>query len=58
MDVNLQMKNVEALNIYFNSFRNISKEEFDDFTLVHQVLPTDYYSLDAVREVMPGLPIN
>ncbi len=58
MDVNLQMKNVEVLNIYFNSFRNISKKEFDDFTLVHQVLPTDYYSLDAVREVMPGLPIN
>lgn len=58
MDVNLQAKNVETLNIYFNSLRNISKKEFDDFTLVHQVLPTDFYSLDAVREVMPGLPIN
>jgi len=25
--------------------------------LIHTVLPTDYYSLEAIREHMPGLPI-
>lgn len=58
MDVNMQIKSTEKLHIYFNSFTPVSKEVFDNFTQKHKVIPTDYYSLEAVREVMPALPIN
>jgi hypothetical protein len=57
MDVNMSMKEVQKANIFFNSFTPISKKEFDALKLIHTVLPTDYYSLEAIREHMPGLPI-
>lgn len=57
MDVNMSMKEVQKANIFFNSFTPISKKEFDALKLIHAVLPTDYYSLEAIREHMPGLPI-
>lgn len=58
MDVNMSMKEVQKANIFFNSFTPISKEEFDALKLIHTVLPTDYYSLEAIRELMPGLPVE
>ena len=58
MDVNMSMKEVQKANIFFNSFTPISKKEFDALKLIHTVLPTDYYSLEAIRELMPGLPIE
>ena len=58
MDVNMRMKEVNKANIFFNSFTPISKKEFDALKVVHTVIPTDYYSLEAVRELMPGLPIE
>lgn len=57
MDVNMSMKEVQKANIFFNSFTPIPKKEFDALKLIHTVLPTDYYSLEAIREHMPGLPI-
>ena len=57
MDVNMSMKEVKKTNIFFNSFTPIPKKEFDALKLIHTVLPTDYYSLEAIREHMPGLPI-
>ena len=44
--------------IYFNSFSSISKTEFDAFKATHTVTPTDYYSLEAIRTLMPGLPVE
>ena len=58
MDVNMSMKEVQKANIFFNSFTPISKKEFDALKLIHTVLPTDYYSLEAIRKLMPGLPIE
>ncbi len=58
MDVNMRIKEVNKTNIFFNSFTPISKKEFDALKVVHTVIPTDYYSLEAVRELMPGLPIE
>lgn len=58
MDVNMSMKEVQKANIFFNSFTPISKKEFDALKLIHTVLPTDYYSLEAIHEHMPGLPIE
>ena len=56
MDVNYSMGEIQNKNIFFNSFTPISKKEFDALKVVHTVIPTDYYSLEAVRELMPGLP--
>ena len=58
MDVNMSMKEVQKATIFFNSFKPISKKEFDALKLIHTVLPTDYYSLEAIRELMPGLPVE
>ena len=58
MDVNMRMKEVYKANIFFNSFTPISKKEFDALKVVHTVIPTDYYTLEAVHGLMPGLPIE
>ena len=58
MDVNMRMKEVNKANIFFNSFTPISKKEFDALKVVHTVIPTDYYTLEAVHGLMPGLPIE
>ncbi len=58
MDVNMRMKEVNKANIFFNSFTPISKKEFDALKIVHTVIPTDYYTLEAVHGLMPGLPIE
>ena len=56
MDLNILLKQVVQKSIYFNSFTSISKEEFDAFTFEHTVTPTDFFSLEAIRESMPSFP--
>ena len=56
MDLNMRLNTVVQQSIYFNSFTSISKEEFDAFTFEHTVTPTDFFSLEAIRESMPSFP--
>ncbi len=56
MDVNYSGETISKKTIYFNSFRSISKTEFDAFKAMHTVTPTNYYSLESIRKIMPGLP--
>ena len=58
MDLNINVKNELTRNIYFNSVRNISKVDFDSFEAKHTITPTDYFSIEAVREIIPGLPVS
>ena len=58
MNVNFSIKNTIEEDMYFNIFRTISKTEYNAFKAAHTVTPTDYYSLEAIRELMPGLPIE
>mgnify|MGYP006172488949 FL=1 len=56
MDLNMRLNTVVQQSIYFNSFTSISKEEFDAFTFEHTVTPTDFFSLENIRESMPSFP--
>jgi|TARA_S200000501_G_scaffold236901_1_gene222080 hypothetical protein len=58
MDINYSGISSTKRDIYFNSFKTISKRTFDAFKATHSVTPTDYYSLDEIGEIMPGLPIQ
>jgi hypothetical protein len=58
MDVNYTGETISKNTIYFNSFSSISKTEFDAFKATHTVAPTDYYTLEAIRALMPGLPVE
>jgi hypothetical protein len=56
MDINYSGKTTTERDVYFNSFKPISKTAFDAFKATHTVTPTDFYSLEAIHVVMPGLP--
>jgi hypothetical protein len=58
MDINYSGKNTIERDVYFNSFKPISKPVFDAFKASHTVTPTDFYSLESIRAVMPGLPVE
>jgi hypothetical protein len=58
MDINYSGKNNIERDVYFNSFKPISKPVFDAFKASHTVTPTDFYSLESIRAVMPGLPVE
>lgn len=58
MDINYSGKSSTEKDIYFNSFKTISKTTFDAFKATHTIIPTDSYSLEAIHKLMPGLPVE
>ena len=58
MDINYRFKNIESRRIYFNSITPVSSQNLEAFEPEHQIVPTDFYSRDAIGRYIPDFPLN
>ena len=52
------LKNIDNRHIYYNSIAPISSQNLEAFEPEHQIVPTDFYSRDAVGRYIPDFPLN
>ena len=58
MDIHYRLKNIDNRHIYYNSITPISSQNLEAFEPEHQIVPTDFYSRDAVGRYIPDFPLN
>jgi len=58
MNVHYRLKDIANRRIYFNSITPISSQKLEEFEPEHQIVPTDFYSRDAIVRYIPDFPLN
>lgn len=58
MNVHYRLKDIANRRIYFNSITPISSQKLEEFEPEHQIVPTDFYSRDAIGRYIPDFPRN